>query len=148
MITDRPSLIIATFLETEGVFKRPAATNEFSLFINFSPDDIDGLVKDDIGIIYDIAGIKDGRQMEGTNIFHPGLQLSVRSRVQSVGWDKLIEASRALEILSNKEVLVRNGVYTLQNVSATSPLFFLGLEEGTKRRFLFTQNFLATIKEA
>jgi hypothetical protein len=150
MISDAPSLIIATFLEAEGVFKRPGSgTTVWPLFVNYSPDDdTQGLVPDDIGVVYDTPGRKDGRLMEGPYVFHPGISIRIRSTDQTDGWDKIIEASKALELLTNKEVLVRSGCYTIKNISATGPALFLGLEEGTKRRFLFTQNFLVTITEA
>jgi len=45
------------------------------------------------------------------------------------------------------EVLVEESVYTLVNISQTSQVLFIGLDESTKRRNLFTVNFLATLKE-
>jgi len=102
-------------------------------------------VPDNCGAIYDTTGLKDGRQMNGPVIRHYGIQLRIRSVDYQTGWIKIEDISSDLDTLSS-EYTVNSIVYTIRNVSRTSPIVALGMEPGTARRFHFTMNYLVTIK--
>lgn len=108
------------------------------LYISFLPES----GYDDAAAIYDTIGWKDGRQMDGLNVNHPGIQLKVRSRDYMGGWDRLKVACEILEGITSITV----AGLTIVNVSQQGPQLFLGLEEGTKRRNLFTANFLVSLE--
>lgn len=140
-----PSAIIAEFMIDEGIFTDPNTSKDWPLFVSFMPDD--NALPDDIATIYDTPGVKDGRQMGGQNVLHPGFQVRIRSDIYDDGWEKASEVEEALQAVVRKNVSRDQRSYRLDNLSQASPILFLGLEDGSKRRNLFTINYLATLKE-
>ena len=77
---------------------------------------------------------------------HPGIQLRIRSNTGEIGYIKIEDIASALDKILNATVEMGGGKeYEIQNASRTSPIIPLGQEIGT-RRYLFTVNFLLTIK--
>jgi hypothetical protein len=104
-------------------------------------------IEQDSAVIYDTAGLKDGRLMSGANILHHGLQVRIRAASYEDGWAKAESVLSVMEAIVNEEITIDAVDYIINNVSQTSTIAALGAEPGTKRRELLTVNFLATLKE-
>lgn len=144
--------IIATHLIDLELFTAATAVpSTFPLYVGFMPDQEDATP--DSAALYDTEGVKDGRLMRGgSNIVHPGIQLRVRSTVHDTGWSKIHEIEEEIASMLRTEITVWDDPlltkYRVQNCSLTSPVIFLGLEEGPIRRYLFTANWLVTISQS
>lgn len=143
-LTLSPAAVLADYIIVSlAKMTSPSSAGTWPLYISSMPDEND--VPDNCGAIYDTTGLKDGRQMNGPVIRHYGIQLRIRSTDYQTGWIKIEDISSDLDTLSS-EYTVNSIVYTIRNVSRTSPIVALGMEPGTARRFHFTMNYLVTIK--
>jgi hypothetical protein len=141
-----PSSIIAAYLIDEiSKMTWPTDKSSWPLYISHMPDGDE--VETDCGAIYDTSGILDGRLMSGLVPQHPGIQIKIRSRDYEEGYAKIEDVASALDAISYYSITIAAGEYEIQNVSRTTAVVFIGLEPGTKRRYLFTVNFLLTIKK-
>ncbi len=142
-----PAYILAQYIiDTLGLMGASTA-DVWPLYVNHQPDGRSGNVEDDLGVLYDTTGVKDGRLMEGPVPQHFGIQLRIRALGNQEGYVKIEDIAVAMDELLNAEISLDSGDYVIQNVSRTSPVVPLGIEGGTKRRFLFTINFLVTMKK-
>ena len=118
-------------------------------WINFLPDQPD--VFDRAVAVNDTTGLKEGRLMIGTNILRYGVQIVVREATHRAGWTLCAAIEAALELIAGDIVYIGSSSdpsFTVHNVSQTSPILFLGLEQGSsKRRKMFTINYLVSITE-
>lgn len=151
MITKHsPAHIVARYLIAEAAATDPDDDDAWPVFIGHMPDS--DAVPDNCIAVYDTEGLRDGRLMRtGAVVVHPGLQVRIRSRSHTTGWSKAIEVWELLQLVNRTEVWVPedvgNRAYTIQNLSQDGPPLALGVEPGTKRRNLFTLNYLATLNE-
>lgn len=146
MSSHAPAEVLRSYLVGEGVLGDPEGSSlTWPGYVGFLPDKED--VPDDAASLHDTEGTKDGRLMRGTNILHPGITVLVRARDYDEGWTKAQAIASALEEATGDTEVVGATTYTLRNVSQQGPVIALGLEEGTRRRFLFSINFLATLSE-
>ena len=97
------------------------------------------------GAIYDTPGVLEQRQMSGLVPTHQGIQIRIRAISYETGYVKIEDIASALDEVFDVSVEISPEEYVLQNVGRSSPIVPLGIEVGTKRRFLFTVNFLLTI---
>ncbi len=141
-----PAEVMAAYIiDGLGSMARPSEGGSWPLYISHMPDGDN--VASDAGSIYNTPGVKDGRRMEGPISQHYGIQLRIRSLEQSDGWAKAEDIASNLDAVHN--VTVTNGAeeYQLRNISRQGPVVPLGIEqESTRRRFLFTVNFLVTME--
>ena len=141
-----PSSILAEYIiETLATMTLPTDGDDWPLYVNHLPDGRG--VKDNCGAIFDTTGLKDGRLMEGGVPMHFGISLQIRALTDQVGFAKIEDIAADMDMVISEEITIDGNDYLLQNISRTSPVIPLGLEEGTRRRFLHTINFLATIKK-
>ncbi|KKK87216.1 hypothetical protein LCGC14_2755460 [marine sediment metagenome] len=141
-----PSLIFSEYLIDEGIFTDSSLNVNWPMYISTMPDA--DTVESDVGTIYDTEGLKDGRIMvDGENIFHKGNQIRIRSKNYADGWAKAEEVIALFEAVADVSIVINSITYEIKNVTQTTSIIPLGVEEGTKRRDLFTINFLSTIKE-
>lgn len=147
LLVSSPASIVAEYIvDTLGKMTWPLDKGNWPLYITHMPDGKS--VKSNCGAIYDTTGVLDARQMDGRWPTHPGLQLRIRARDYETGFVKIEDIASALDEVINVSVTVGEGIYEIQNLSRATAVTPLGLEAGsTKRRFLFTVNFLATIKK-
>jgi len=146
-LSDSPASILAQYLiETAVEFSEPQSGLAWPLFISSMPDS--EKLKGDIGSIRDTAGVLDGRIMNsGKTVEHFGIQISLRSLDYQTGWKKGTDIIEFFEQIWNESVIVGSSTYTIFNITKTTPLTHIGVEPGTKRRDVFTINFITTIKE-
>lgn len=141
-----PAYVLAQYIiSVLTTMTTPTDNSDWPLYVNHMPDG--GGVKDDCGVVYDTTGVKDGRLMTGLVPQHFGIQLRIRSLGNQAGYVKIEDLAADMDEVLNGEISLGSGDYLIQNVSRTSPVISLGIEGGTKRRFLFTINFLVTMKK-
>lgn len=146
LLETSPSSILAAYIvDTLDKMSWPEEKDNWPLFVSSMPDG--DKVESNCGAIYDTAGVTDGRSMSGVIPQHPGIQLRIRSSVYETGYAKAEDIALELDEVANVSLVIDAGEYKIQNVSRTTPIIFLGPEPGTKRRFLFTVNFLLTVKK-
>ena len=141
-----PAYIIAQFLIEEGIFIDPSESGNWPLYVGLLPDGSD--VDHDVAACLDTESIKDGRIFEdGENIFHEGFQIIIRAEEYNTGYQKAKEVTSILEVIFRDEIVISGTTYRIDNVTQTTGVVVLGQEEGSKRRELFSVNFLVTLKE-
>jgi hypothetical protein len=90
----------------------------------------------------------DGRLMgTGEVIEHYGIQLKIRSSDYLTGWQKIRQLVLYLRAINNNHVVIGDTTFVLHNLSQTTSIVCLGNEAESKRRFLFTVNYVCTIKQ-
>jgi hypothetical protein len=134
-----PSLILLRYLQSIDALDEYDGT-EWPTRLNAMPQEPDNCVS-----IYDTSGILDGRLMDGENIEHYGIQVRFRGNDYESTWNKINQINKVLEILTNYSLVINTKTYIIMNISKTSPVVNLG-QETDGRRWLFTINYLMTIK--
>jgi hypothetical protein len=141
-----PAYILAQYLIGEGDLTGPSESGSWLTYVGTLPDGDD--VQDGAVAVIDTAPVKDGRIMGGEPLFHYGVQILLRSFDYNTGYSKAISLAAVLAAVDDVEVEVESdSTYALANVTQFSGVIPLGQEPGTKRRWLFSTNFLATIQE-
>jgi hypothetical protein len=145
-VNHSPAEILAELLKVEGVLDDPSASSpSWPVYVSFTPDQS----QDDVVTVYDTDGLKDGRLMTGEVIQHHGVQVRLRAgpKAYREGWKKLDEVRAFLETVAGTLVSMTSpDGYRVRNVSQVGTITPLGYEDGSKRRVLFTANFLLTIQ--
>jgi hypothetical protein len=142
-----PATIIADYLIGEGLLTDPDDSGSWPVYVGTLPDG-DDVSHDAVGCI-DTTPVRDGRTMGEAPLFHFGVQLLLRASDYNTGYSKASDLQDALASVDDAEEVVDDSgtTYTLVNVSDASGIVCLGQEEGTRRRMMFSTNFIATIRE-
>jgi len=140
-----PANIIAEYLFGEAILTDPDDSGLWHGYVGVLPDGIE--TDDDIAACIDTTPIKDGRVMDGAALFHFGVQILLRARTCNTGYAKAADLQDALAAVDDEQVIIGSNTYQIVNVSDATGIVNLGQEEGTKRRWMFSTNFIATIKE-
>ncbi len=142
-----PASVIAEYIITTlELMTRPTLNNDWPLYTSLLPDGKN--VKTNAGVIYDIAGVSDSRQMNGLIPEHPGIQLRIRSRDYETGFAKIEAMASALDdLVTVATVIVGDETYEIYNVSRQINIIPSDEVKGTTRRYLFTLDFIVTIKK-
>ena len=144
MISAIPSEIIRQYLVDQGIVSMPSS-GVWPCFVTSLPDG-DNAGDDCIGL-FDIEPEKDGRLANnGLVILHYGLEFIIRSASYEDGWRKSDTIATALDDIVNMPVVLDSVTYTTHNATRRSGISALGLEEGTKRRYLFQSKYIITIE--
>jgi len=143
VVTDTPAAILANYLTGLALMTVPSVEGSWPLYISHMPDQ-----PDLAGAIYNTTPIKDGRAMQGGGIIqHYGVQIIIRSKDEETGWDKCNILTGQLSSIHNAETILNGDTYTIHNISIMGGVNSLGMEPGTKRRYVFTMNFLTSISK-
>jgi len=140
-----PAYIISRYLIDQGLVVAPSDSGSWPIFVGCLPDGPE-TPSNAVGCM-DTAPSRDGRIMGGSPFFHYGVQLLLRATDYNTGYSKIASLVSSLDQADSVEVAVDSEGYTIENASQTTGIIPLGQEEGTKRRYLFSANFLVTIKE-
>jgi len=141
-----PAYILAQYLINEGLVIDPQDSGDWPVYVGMLPDDEN--VKDNIVACMDTEPLKDGRIFEdGENIWHYGFQTLVRAVRYNTAYEKAEELAENLETVNRDEITISSSTYRIDNVSQTTGAVSLGQEDGSRRRQLFSTNFLVTLKE-
>jgi len=141
-----PAVLLKEYITVITLLQTPSGSAVWPCYIGSMPDGVH--IEDDCACVYDTSGMMDGRlQDNGLVIQHYGVQLKIRSKDYQDGWAKIDLIAGSLDAVSNYDISVSGDDYRIHNVSRTTPIVPLGTEEGMKRRWLFTANFLVTISQ-
>lgn len=135
--------ILAQYMMDAGIFEMPSHGANWPLYIAFLPARENG---NDSAVIAETTGVLDGRYADGVYVEHYGSQLRVRSLSYSDGYLKTYNASLELNSILNAPITLDGVFYRINNVSRTSSVIPLGVEENG-RGFSFSVNFLTTISQ-
>ncbi len=135
--------ILAYYLISIGIFDMPSQAASWPLYVAFLPARENG---NDSAVITETTGVLDGRYADGVYVEHYGSQLHVRSLSYSEGYLKTYNASLELNSILNTPITLDGVFYRINNVSRTSSVIPLGVEENG-RGFSFSVNFLTTISQ-
>lgn len=140
-VIDSPASVLATYITGQTIMTAPSAGEDWPLFISNLLD-----TPNNLGIIYDTTPSKDGRYMGSGEVFqHYGIEILIRSVDYETGWVKCNEIAGNLDSVTNTLVSKDDIVYKIHNVSRMGGVNSLGIEEGTKRRNMFSMNFMVSI---
>lgn len=139
------SILTAYIINNLSLMTDPSDGNDWPLYISSMPDGDN--VKTSCGAIYDTAGVLDGKLSSGEVVLHPGIHLRIRSNDYEEGYAKIEEVALALDNVNKDTIVLGGDTYLLQNISRTTSIVPLGPEKGYKRRFLFTVNFLVSLRK-
>jgi len=145
IINDMPCLILSQYIIDSGYMSLPSLNSDWPIYTTYLPDGNN--VNDNTGAAYDTTPLIDGRLMNSDFIQHYGVQLKIRCKSFNDGWDKINEIAISMDSVHNVSQAVNGTNYLIQNISRSSGPTFIGIEKGTKRRNLFSVNFLVTLKE-
>jgi hypothetical protein len=81
----------------------------------------------------------------GHNVYHPGIQIRIRSLENINGYQKMVSVQSLLEGIRNESVVVKGTAYTILNVSQASSILPMGIDED--RLHQFSLNFLVSIRK-
>lgn len=141
-----PAYIISEYLIGKGLLIIPGDSGDWPVYVGSLPDGND--IDNEIVGCMDTTPVKDGRIMSsGENIFHYGVQLVLRSTVYNTGWEKIEGLKSELELVNRNTVIISSISYRLDNITLSTGIVNIGQEEGSKRRELFSLNFIVTLEE-
>jgi len=145
-----PAYIIAQYLIGQSLLSDPTGSGSWPVFVGNLPDS--NLVKDNAASCMDTSPVKDGRIMSnGETIFHYGVQILLRAKAYNTGYAKCETLMSALEAVDGAQETIDSKTYQIENVSPSTGIVVLGQEaqevNSSKRRELFSMNFIVTLKE-
>lgn len=140
-----PAYIIAQYLKDQGEVTDPDSSGDWMAYVGTLPGG-DEAEHDAVGVM-NTSPVQDGRLMTGAGIYHHGVQILLRASAHNTGYAKAHDLLEALEDVDDDQVTCGSDTYEINNVSPAGGVVSLGQEEGTRRREMFSVNFLATLKE-
>lgn len=142
-LAESPASVLATYIISLGEMTTPSDDSSWPLYISHLPETD---INDDAGAVYDTTPLKDGRLMSGPIVQHYGVQITIRSQSYNDGWDKINDISSQLDNVVQETVTRDSTDYLIENISrgGINPL---GIENGTTRRYLFTENYILTMRQ-
>ena len=137
-----PCYIVGSYLIAEEVVSLPSLDSDWPLYKSSMP-----VEANDVCAIYDTTPIVDARVSKTYPNTHYGLQIIIRASDYETGKAKARAIAGILETVQNSSVEFEDYEYEIRTARPTSGVIPLGQEpETTKRRYLFTINFISTIK--
>lgn len=144
--TDSPASVLATYMTGVSLMTPPSAGEDWPLYISSLPDGDN--IEDEVGAIFNTTPIKDGRDMKtGELTLHYGIEILIRALTEETGWSKCNEIAGNFDGLVNQDVSKDDTSYRIHNITRTGGINSLGYEDSTKRRRLFSMNFLISISK-
>jgi hypothetical protein len=145
-----PAYIIAQYLIGQSLLSDPTGSGSWPVYVGTLPDG--NQAQDDAAGCMDTSPVKDGRIMSnGETIFHPGVQILLRALAYNTGYAKCEALMTALEAVSGAQETINSKTYQIDNVSPSTGIVVLGQEaqevNSSKRRELYSMNFIVTLKE-
>lgn len=140
-----PSEIIAQYMiSTASLFTAPSQGSTWPLYISSLPDGQD--VSNNIAAIYDTSAYLQGKHMGGSLDQRYGIQFMFRATNHKTGYQKAKQILNAVQNIHEVDEVIGGNTFRIDSISATTGVLSLGVEEGTKQRYLFSLNLLVTIR--
>jgi len=142
-LTDTSCLIMQKYLVAQELFTLPSDSDDWPLYVTSLPDN-----DNNAGLVVDNQDVIDGRLMStGENIKHYAISVIVRASDYETGWLKAKSILTDFCAVQNITVVVGSNSYQLGAVTKNSGILSLGMEPGTKRRYMFRLNCNITLEE-
>lgn len=109
------------------------------------PDTTD--IPDNIVSFFDSSPENKGRSVAAGTLYRWGVQIRVRAFSYCEGYEKCLSLNTKLDSIHREHITFEGVSYLIQNVTATTGIIPLGLEEGQKKRYHWSLNLLITINE-
>jgi hypothetical protein len=141
MLTNHtPTEVLFELLSSLGLFTNPTEDGVWPLYTGFLPDE----QKESAGL-YDTAGVKHTRFMQGGTQEYSGIQLRVRARNYTDARLKLQAVCNAMDNVSRTIIILdsSNG-YEIRTVHQTGGIAYLGFDPAINM-YEFTVNFTMDI---
>lgn len=132
-----PAAMVAALLVAWGISPGLAATEPWACYIAALPDG--DSVPADALCVFDLPGIVEPRTMDGVTVERAGVQIKLRATDYSIGFNQMLAISAKLDG-ALRLGLNAGGLYFLLNSIRRGTVLPWGLEQGTKRRWLFSLN--------
>jgi len=137
-----PCYIVGSYLIANGIVSLPSLSDDWPLYKSSMP-----IEADDACAIYDTSPVVDKRISKSYPNTHYGLQIKIRASDYETGKAKAKAILALLEVIQNASVEFSDYEYEIRTARPVSGVIPLGQEyQTTKRRYLFTVNFISTIK--
>ena len=135
--------LLRTYLIDSLLAQAPLGATSWPAYLQTLPDG--NGIRDDAIMLRDSIGNKDGRLMGGSTIIHEGGTIVVRSKEYANGWDEMNDIAVACDSILNEDISISSGeIYRIHAVSRF-PIMPLGVEPGTKRRWMFEMRIAASL---
>lgn len=131
-------------IDIAALFTDPDDDDPWPLYNDYLPDS--GYVADDVAVIFTTSGILHGKDEDGTQYQHYGLQLRARSSDKRDAYEKLKNVMSSLLIINNQEILIPGGdTYVLYSISQTTDIVPIHIDH--KKRTHYTVNFIVAYSQ-
>jgi hypothetical protein len=143
---DSSSSLVQLFLVNSAIFTAPALGSDWPAYISYFPDPEN--VNIDTAVISDIAPSLDGRWMvDGSVVQHRGVSIRTRSSDYLTGWQKNMDVLILLSETFRQNITKNGSTYIIDSFSTPSGIIYLGVDEGTKRRYNFEIKYDVAIRQ-
>ena len=141
-----PSAIISQYvIATLGLFTAVSANDDWPLYRSSLPDGVS--IEDNAAAIFDASAYLQGKHMDGELDQRYGIQFLIRALNYDTGYTKAKVLLSTLQSKHQIDVVIGGTIFRIDNISSVSGVVAMGTEPSSKQRFLFSVNFLVTIKE-
>ena len=141
-----PSAIVAEYvIGTLDLFSAVSEGSTWPLYRSNLPDS--DQISHNIAAIFDTSADIQSKLMSGDLVQRYGIQFLVRSTDYDTGYEKSKIILETVQTTHNASVSIGGTTFIIDNFSSTSGVLALGVERDSKQRYLFSTNFLVTIKE-
>ncbi len=142
-ITESPARIVRQLLVDLAQCVLPAAQSnvDWQASVNVEP-----VAPDNVVTVYNTGAVEDsGVNFDGTRVEHPTLQVRLRSTLDQVGYTKARTICVALDSVYRRVVTVNSVGFLVQRVKRTTDVLFIGYDEPTSKRWVYTFNLSFTV---
>lgn len=134
-----PAYVLATLIKNAGHIQEHDSVDPiWPYFLSRQPDDPTQCVT-----LYNAAPRLDGRNMDGTRITHPGVQIRSRASKETHAYEILRVIGDYTDTILREDVTVESVAYRVQNTTLTSGILPLGSTEDKNHQF--TLNLIMTL---
>lgn len=141
-MTNSPAEVIHQWLLNEALIEGPTGTT-WPGFVNNADER-----KSDMVVVLDTAGRIQGKtHASGETQEHYGIQLQVASESQADGYSKISEIFAEVDALARASVTISGSTFIVDAITPTSTIIRIGKEQPEDYLYLFTANFVVSIKQ-
>ena len=143
-LTHDPADIIRYLLISKSLGTLPTANGYWPVYTAVEQESPDNMIT-----TYNTTGKVQGRlQKTGAYVEKPGIQVRVRAATHQLGYakGKTIESTLDTDVYQDT-VTIGGSVYEVHAVSRSANLIFAGRDSSSSKRFIFTLNLTATIRQ-
>jgi hypothetical protein len=143
-LTHDPADIIRHLIIALGSGTLPSENGSWPVFSINEPDTPDNCIT-----VYNTQGSNEGRIMfDGQFVDNPGIQVRVRGVSHAVSYAKAktIEFKLDTEVY-NDTIIIDSSTYLIQSIGRTGMLLPLGKDSPSSKRYVFTLNSIAQIRQ-